>query len=79
MDVDRLVEIRVLKKVNHSEWAALSFIIPKKDDTVRFINDRFHGAQQEDQEEAFPYPEHSRHATKPREGFIYNKCVNLQR
>ena len=39
MEVDRLVEIGVLKRVNRSEWAAPSFIIPKKDGTVRFIND----------------------------------------
>ncbi len=39
MEVERLVEIGVLKKVNRSEWAAPSFIIPKKDGTVRFIND----------------------------------------
>ena len=39
MEVDRLVQIGVLKKVNRSEWAAPSFIIPKKDGTVRFIND----------------------------------------
>lgn len=39
MEVDRLVQIGVLKKVNRSQWAAPSFIIPKKDGTVRFIND----------------------------------------
>ena len=39
MEVERLVEIGVLKRVNRSEWAAPSFIIPKKDGTVRFIND----------------------------------------
>jgi RNase H-like domain found in reverse transcriptase len=39
MEVERLVEIGVLKKVNRSEWAAPSFIIPKKDGTVWFIND----------------------------------------
>jgi hypothetical protein len=39
MEVDWLVEIGVLKKVNCSEWAAPLFIIPKKDGTVRFIND----------------------------------------
>ena len=39
MEVDRLVEIGVLKRVNRSEWAAPSFVIPKKDGTVRFIND----------------------------------------
>ena len=39
MEVTRLVELGVLKKVNRSEWGAPSFIIPKKDGTVRFIND----------------------------------------
>ena len=39
MEVNRLVELGVLKKVNRSEWAAPTFIIPKKDGTVRFISD----------------------------------------
>ena len=39
MEVERLVEVGVLKKVNRSEWVAPSFIIPKKDGTVQFIND----------------------------------------
>ena len=39
MEVERLSEIGVLKKVNRSEWAAPSFVIPKKDGTVQFIND----------------------------------------
>jgi len=38
-EVDRLVKIGVLKKVNRSEWAAPTFIIPKKDGSVRFISD----------------------------------------
>ena len=29
----------MLKRVNHSEWAAPCFIIPKKDQTIRFISD----------------------------------------
>ena len=33
-EVERLVRIGVLKRVNRSEWAAPSFIIPKKDKTV---------------------------------------------
>jgi hypothetical protein len=37
--VDRLVEAGVLRKVNCSEWAAPTFIIPKKDCSVRFISD----------------------------------------
>ena len=31
--------IGVLKRVNHSEWAAPCFIIPKKDHSVRFLSD----------------------------------------
>ena len=38
-EVDRLVQVGVLKRVNHSEWAAPTFIIPKKDGKVRFVSD----------------------------------------
>ena len=38
-EVERLVQIGVLKKVNHSEWGAPCFIIPKKDNSVRFLTD----------------------------------------
>ena len=37
-EVDRLCRIGVLRKVNRSEWAAPTFIIPKKNGTVRFIS-----------------------------------------
>ena len=39
LEVDRLCALGVLKKINHSEWGAPTFIIPKKDGTVRFISD----------------------------------------
>ena len=38
-EVERLVKISVLKKVNRSEWAAPTFVIPKKGGSVRFISD----------------------------------------
>jgi len=38
-EVERLVKILDLKKVNCSEWAAPTFVIPKKDGSVRFISD----------------------------------------
>jgi len=38
-EVERLVKIGVLKKVSRSEWAAPTFVIPKKDGSVRFISD----------------------------------------
>ena len=37
--LDLIVTIDTLPKVNCSEWAASSFIIPKKDGQVRFISD----------------------------------------
>ena len=38
-EVDRLISIGVLKKINNSQWAAPAFIIPKINGTVRFIFD----------------------------------------
>jgi hypothetical protein len=35
----RSCESNVLKRVNRSQWGAPTFIIPKKDGTVRFISD----------------------------------------
>ena len=39
LEVLRLCKIGVLKQVNHSEWGAPTFVIPKKDGTIRFISD----------------------------------------
>ena len=39
MEVERLCQLGVLKKVNQSQWAAPTFVIPKKDGTMRFISD----------------------------------------
>ena len=35
----QLEYLRVIKKVNRSQWGAPTFLIPKKDSTVRFISD----------------------------------------
>ena len=40
-EVERLEKAGVLKRVNRSKWAAPTFIIPKKDGSIRFISD-FH-------------------------------------
>ena len=37
-EVNQSVELGALKRVNDSEWATPSFIIPKKDGTAHFIN-----------------------------------------
>ena len=39
VEVERLIKEGVLKEINRSEWAAPTFIIPKKDGTVRFNSD----------------------------------------
>jgi hypothetical protein len=38
-ELDRSCELNVLKRVNRSQWGAPTFIIPKKDGTVRFMSD----------------------------------------
>ena len=38
-EVEQLCKVGVLKRVNRSEWAAPTFIIPKKDGKVRFVSD----------------------------------------
>ena len=39
VEVQRLCDLGVLKRVNRSQWAAPTFVIPKKDGSVRFISD----------------------------------------
>ena len=39
LEVERLVRIGVLKRVNRSKWASPNFIIPKKVKAIRFITD----------------------------------------
>ena len=38
-EVERLCKLGVLKREYDSEWASPSFIVPKKDGTVRFLSD----------------------------------------
>jgi hypothetical protein len=38
-EIERLVKLGVLKRCSDSEWAAPTFIIPKKNGIVRFISD----------------------------------------
>jgi hypothetical protein len=75
MEVERLVEIGVLKKVNQSKWAAPSFIIPKKDDTVRFIND-FRELNKRIKRKPFPIP-NIQDMLLNLEGFQYATSLDL--
>ena len=38
-ECERLCQIGVLRKINHSEWAAPTFIHPKSNNRVRFLSD----------------------------------------
>ena len=38
-ELDKLEALNVINKVNRSKWGALTFIIPNKDSTLRFISD----------------------------------------
>ena len=38
-ELDQLETLRFIKRFNRSQWDAPTFIIPKKDSTVRFISD----------------------------------------
>jgi hypothetical protein len=38
-EIERLVKLGVFKRCSDSEWAAPTFIISKKNGTVRFISD----------------------------------------
>ena len=75
MEVQRLVDIGVLKRVNRSEWAAPSFIIPKKDGTVRFIND-FRELNKRIRRKPFPIP-HIQDMLLNLEGFQYATSLDL--
>ena len=55
VELDRLVKLGVLKRINTSEWAAPTFIISKKDATIRFISD-FHELNKCIKCKPFPIP-----------------------
>jgi hypothetical protein len=74
-EVERLCEIGVLKKVNRSEWAAPTFIIPKKDGSVRFISD-FRELNKRIKRKPYPIPKIQDLLLKL-EGFQYATSLDL--
>ena len=75
MEVQRLCEAGVLRKVNRSEWAAPTFIIPKKDGTVRFISD-FRELNKRIKRKPYPIPKIQDLMLKL-EGFQYGTLLDL--
>ena len=74
-EVERLVHAGVLKKVNRSEWAAPTFIIPKKDGSVRFISD-FQELNKRIKRKPYPIPKIQDLLLKL-EGFTYGTSLDL--
>jgi hypothetical protein len=74
-EVERLCKIGVLKRVNRSEWAAPTFIIPKKDGTVRFISD-FRELNKRIKRKPYPIP-NIQEMLMNLEGFQYATSLDL--
>ena len=75
MEVERLVKLGVLKKINRSTWAAPTFIIPKKDGSVRFISD-FRELNKRIKRKPYPIPKIQDLMLKL-EGFQYATSLDL--
>ena len=76
-EVERLCKIGVLRRVNRSEWGAPTFIIPKKDSTVRFISD-FRELNKRIKRKPYPIPRIQDLLLKL-EGFTYATSLDLNR
>src|SRR5690348_15885243 len=74
-EVARLEDLGVLKRINRSQWAAPTFIIPKKDGTVRFISD-FRQLNARIQRKPYPIPKIQDLLLKL-EGFQYATSLDL--
>ena len=74
-EVQRLCELGILTRINHSEWGAPTFIIPKKDGLVRFISD-FRGLNKCIKRKPYPIPQIQDLLLKL-EGFKYTTSLDL--
>ena len=75
LEVERLCKVGVLRKINRSEWGAPTFLIPKKDQTVRFISD-FRELNKRIKRKPFPIPKIQDMLLKL-EGFQYATSLDL--
>jgi len=74
-EVERLISIGVLEKCSDSEWASPTFIIPKKNGTVRFITD-LRQVNKRIIRKPFPIPQIS-DVMQKLEGFQYATALDL--
>jgi hypothetical protein len=75
IEIERLCKIGVLRKINRSEWGSPTFIIPKKDGTLRFISD-FQELNKRIKRKPFPLPKIQDLLLKL-EGFQYATSLDL--
>ena len=74
-EIKRLVRLGVLEKVNESEWGSPTFIIPKKDNTVRVISD-FRRLNTKIKRKPYPLPRIS-DTLQNMDGFTYASALDL--
>ena len=74
-ELERLVKIGVLERVQESEWGTPVFIIPKKEGTVRFITD-FRKVNGQIVRKPFPIPRIA-DTLQQLEGFTYATALDL--
>ena len=74
-EVDRLVQIGVLKPHPTSEWGLPAFIIPEADKTVRFLGD-FREVNKRLVRTPFPIPKITT-VLQQMEGFTYASALDL--
>jgi hypothetical protein len=74
-ELARLIEIGVLEEDNDSEWAAPTFVIPKKDGRIRFISD-FRRLNAYLKRKPYPIPKIQDMLLKLR-GFTYASALDL--
>ena len=74
-EVDRLVKLGVLKREDNSEWGSPTFIVPKKQGTVRFLSD-FRQVNQRIKRKPWPLPKIST-ILQELEGFRWATSLDL--
>ena len=75
-ELDRLEAVKVIKKVNRSQWGAPAFLIPNKDITVRFISD-FRKLDKRILRQPYPVPKIQCLLLRL-EGFLYGTTLDLK-
>jgi hypothetical protein len=74
-EVERMVELGVMRKINRSEWAFPAFTIPKKDTTLRYIAD-LRELNKQIKRKPYPIPKIQDMLLKL-EGFLYATSLDL--